>query len=512
MAIGLIWLLNKDLKQSWIVFLLFFLTGLAIIIYLNQTPQQPRERDYSYAGSFYAFAIWIGFGVIAIIDWIGRLTKKSSMVTTIAVGLACFLAVPCVLAANGWEEHNRSGKTSARDWAKNYLAQLPPNAVIFTRGDNDTFPLWYVQEVEGFRTDVRVCNYMLSSGYWYVHQMGRKVYESERLPLTLTPQEYNNGVNEQIPVEEEDYFKGKQVELKQVIDFLHNPKAVKRYMGTTYNYIPCRSVKLTVDKEACIRNGIVPESMKDQIVDEITWEIKDNWMYKNSIMLLDFMATNNWERPVYFTSFSDMAKVLGIDKYLHMEGLSYRFIPVVAEDYYKGVGGVYRDGSFDLLVTKANEGITNWGSMNQEGVVPDRESVRNAAYAQQAYSRLSQALVNHEQFDSAVIVMDKFQEFFPNDKFPADIRTYQFPEMYYICGATDKGDDYLTKEVNNYCDKVRYYGSMGPRFRNYYEEEIDEGLSLLKHFSDVAKRYERTELAQQITDQMTQFLSLYYTE
>jgi hypothetical protein len=184
----------------------------------------------------------------------------------------------------------------------------------------------------------------------------------------------------------------------------------------------------------------------------------------------------------------------------------------VAEDYYKGVGGVYRDSSFDLLVTKANEGITNWGSMNQEGVVPDRESVRNAAYAQQAYSRLSQALVNHEQFDSAVIVMDKFQEFFPNDKFPADIRTYQFPEMYYICGATDKGDDYLTKEVNNYCDKVRYYGSMGPRFRNYYEDEIDEGLSLLKHFSDVAKRYERTELAQQITDQMTQFLSLYYVE
>ena len=510
--IGLIWLLKKDMKQSWIVFLLFFLTGLAIIIYLNQTPQQPRERDYSYAGSFYAFAIWIGFGVIAIIDWIGRLTKKNSMVTTVAVGLACFLAVPCVLAANGWEEHNRSGKTSARDWARNYLAQLPPNAVIFTRGDNDTFPLWYVQEVEGFRTDVRVCNYMLSSGYWYVHQMGRKVYESEKLPLTLSQKEYDNGINEQIPVEEEEFFKGKQVELKQVIDFLHNPKAVKRYMGATYNYIPCRSVKLTVDKEACIRNGIVPESMKDQIVDEITWEIKDNWMYKNSIMLLDFMATNNWERPVYFTSFSDMAKVLGIDKYLHMEGLSYRFIPVLAEDYYKGVGGVYRDGSFDLLVNKANEGIVNWGSMNQEGVVPDRESVRNSAYAQQAYSRLAQALVNHNEFDSAIIVMDKYQEFFPNDKFPADIRTYQFPEMYYICGDTVKGDDYLSKEVNNYCDKVRYYGSMKPVFRKYYEDEIDEGMSLLKHFSDVAKKYERVELAQELADQMTQFLSMYYVE
>ena len=511
--IGLFWLLKRDLKQSWIIFLLFFLTGLAIVIYLNQTPQQPRERDYSYAGSFYAFAIWIGFGVIALIDLLGKLTKKNSMVTTVAVGLACFLAVPCVLASNGWEEHNRSGKTSARDWARNYLAQLPPNAVIFTRGDNDTFPLWYVQEVEGFRTDVRVCNYMLSGGYWYVHQMGRKVYESEKLPLTLSPKEYDNGVNESVPIEEEEYFKDKRVELKQIIDFIHNPKAVKRYPGGSYNYIPCRSVKLTVDKEACIRNGIVPESMKDRIVDVIEWDIKDSRaIYKSGLMLLDFMATNNWERPVYFTSFSDMSKTLGIDKYLHMEGLAYRFIPVEAEDYLKRYGGVYRDGSYDLLVTKANEGITNWGSMNQDGVVPDRESMRNLQYAQLAYSRLAQALVNHAQFDSAVIVMDKFQEFFPNEKFPVEIRTYQFPEMYYICGDTVKGDDYMMKLVNNYCDKIKYYGSMKPKFRQYYGEDIDEGMSLLKHFGDVAKRYQRGEISETISDRMVEYMTLYYGE
>ena len=511
--IGLIWLLKNDLKQSWIIFLLFFMTGLAIIIYLNQTPNQPRERDYSYAGSFYAFAIWIGFGVIALIDILNKLTKKNSIITAVVIGLVCFLAVPCVLAANGWEEHNRSGKTSARDWARNYLAQLPPNSVIFTRGDNDTFPLWYVQEVEGFRTDVRVCNYMLSGGYWYVHQMGRKVYESEKLPLTLTQKEYDNGVNESMPIEEEEYFKGKQVELKQLIDFIHNPKAVKNYMGVSYNYVPCRNVKLTVDKEACIRNGIVPESMQDKIVDEITWEIKDNYLYKNSLMLLDFMATNNWERPVYFTSFSDMSKVLGIEKYLHMEGLAYRFIPVEAEDYVKAYhGGVYRDGCYDLLVTKANEGIVNWGSMNQEGVVPDRESVRNMGYAQLAYSRLAQSLVNHDQFDSAVIVMDKYQEFFPNEKFPAEIHTYQFPEMYYICGATDKGDAYMMNLVNNYSDKIEYYGKMKPKFKKYFEEDIDEGMSLLKHFGDVAKKYERNELAQDISDRMMQYLSAYYQE
>ena len=322
----------------------------------------------------------------------------------------------------------------------------------------------------------------------------------------MSPKEYDNGVNEPVPVEEEEYFKGKRVELKQVIDFIHNPKAVRSYMGTTYNYVPARSVKLTVDKEACLRNNIVPESMADRIVDEITWEIKDANLYKNSLLLLDFMATNNWERPVYFTSFSDMSSVLGIDKYLHMEGLAYRFIPVEAEDYNKAYrGGVYRDGSYDLLVNKAN-----WGNLNQGGVVPDRESVRETQYAQLSYSRLAQALVNHGQYDSAVIVMDKFQEFFPNDKFPFEIRLYQYPEMYYICGATEKGDQFLQTIMQNYCDKIEYYGKMKPKFRAYYQEDIEEAMSLLQHWGDVAKRHERTELSQTIADRMTEYLTLYY--
>ena len=504
--IGLFWLLKRDKQQSWIIFLLFFLTGLAIVVYLNQVPYQPRERDYSYAGSFYAFAIWIGMGVLAIIDLIERATKSQNLVTTVLVGVACFIAVPCLMGAQGWEEHNRSGKTSALDWARNYLAQLPPNAVIFTRGDNDTFPLWYIQEVEGYRTDVRVCNYMLSSGYWYVHQMGRKVYESERMPMTLSPKEYDNGINDMIPIFEESYFSGKTTELQQVIDFIHNPKAVKQYQGGgSTHYLPCRKVKLTVDKEACLRNGIVPPEMADSIVDEITWEIKGNNLYKNALMLLDFIATNNWERPIYFTSFSDMSKVLGIDKYLHMEGLSYRFIPVVAEDYYRGVGGVYRKGSYDLLVNKAK-----WGNMNQPDVVPDRESVRNTTFARQSYVRLAQSLANHHQYDSAVIVMDKYQEFFPNEKFPFETALYQFPEIYYKSGAFEKGDAFMNTLVKNWTDKIVYYGNMKPKFREHYAEDIDEGMQIINEMMRIAERYDRKEIADEIGPTFDALYNQYY--
>ena len=505
---GLFWLLRKDLKSSWIVFLLFFMTGLAIVIYLNQTPYQPRERDYSYAGSFYAFAIWIGFGVLAITDWIERLTKRKSLVTTALVGLVCLLAVPCLMASEGWEEHNRSGKSSAHDWAKNYLAQLPPNAVIFTRGDNDTFPLWYIQEVEGFRTDVRVVNYMLSSGYWYAHQMGRKVYDSDRLALTLSAKEYDNGINESIRVIEEDNLKGKYMELKDVINFIHNPKAVKYYTnGSSTHYMPVRTLKLTVDKEACLRNNIVPESMKDNIVDEIRWEIKDNYLYKNSLLLLDFMASNNWERPVYFTSFSDMASVLGIQEYLHMEGLSYRFIPVKAEDYYQNVGGVYREGSYDLLVNKAK-----WGGMNEEGVVPDRESIRNSEFARQSYVRLAQSLVNHHEYDSAIVVMDKFQEFFPDEKFHYEIRLYQFPEMYYVCNDSVKGDDFMRKLIKNASEKIEYYGNMQPKFSQYFEETVSEQMTLLRQLQLTARKYERAELRSELDATLNNYLKRYYME
>ena len=498
--IGLFYHIKKDMNNSWVVFLLFFMTGLAIVIYLNQTPFQPRERDYAYAGSFYAFCIWIGIGVLAIVELLQKFIKNK--MTTAVVAFVLCLSVPTVMAASGWEGHNRSEKTSALDWGKNYLKNLPENAVIFTRGDNDTFPLWYVQEVEGYRTDVRVCNYMLSSGYWYVHQMGRKQYESERLPLSLTPEQYDNGVNE--PVFIQEVFEG-PVELKDAIEFVKsdNPRTkVPLMSGMKVNYLPARNLKLTVDKEAVVRNGIVPESMKDMIVDEIVWRIPDNisYLYKNDLMLLDFMATNDWTRAVYFTSLSDIKNVLGIDKYLHQEGLAHRFMPVLASDYHKDAGGVYVEGSYELLMADD----IRWGNLNLPEVSVDPESRRNLLFVKQAYMRLADALVNRNQNDSAIAVLDRCQEFFPDEKIPYDLYMMAYPEIYYRAGAPEKADELINKIVDNSMDNLRYFSELDDQFIPYYTESIRENLAIINEMSNVAAEYNRMELSKSLENTLEQ--------
>ena len=507
--IGLFYHIKRDIKNSWVVFLLFFMTGLAIVIYLNQTPYQPRERDYAYAGSFYAFCIWIGFGLLGVVEMLQKVMKNKMAVAVVAFVLC--LSVPTVMAASGWEGHNRAEKTSALDWGKNYLKNLPENAVIFTRGDNDTFPLWYVQEVEGYRTDVRVCNYMLSSGYWYVHQMGRKQYESERLPLSLTPEQYDNGVNE--PVFIQEVFEG-PVELKDAIEFIKSDNVktkVSLMSGDKANYLPARNLKITVDKEAVVRNGIVPESMKDQIVDEIVWRIPEsvNYLYKNDLMLLDFMATNDWTRAVYFTSLSDIKNVLGIDKYLHQEGLSHRFMPVLASDYHKDAGGVYVEGSYELLMADD----IRWGNLNKEGVAVDPESRRNLLFVKQAYMRLAQSLLNRGQNDSAVAVLDRCLEFFPDEKIPYDFYMLAYPEIYYKAGAVEKGDELVDVIANNCLDNLRYYSELNDRFIPYYAETIRENLAMINEMSNIASRNSRYELKMELEkmleEQFSKFMYLF---
>lgn len=491
--IGLFFHFKKSSQDTWVVFLLFFMTGLAIIMYLNQTPYQPRERDYAYAGSFYAFAIWIGLGVMQLIEWLSKVFKNK---TALAIGVGCVcLVVPGVMGAQGWEEHDRSGKYAARDYGKNYLTTIPKNGVIVTRGDNDTFPLWYVQEVEEYRTDVRVMNYMLSSGYWYVQQLGRKVYDSEKVPFTLSMAQYNNGINEYTYVLERF---NDTVDLIEAIKFIKsdNPqtKLPKDYGGG--NYMPAKKVRLKVNKENAVKYGCVPESMKDNIVDEIVFTIKTNGLYKNDLMFLDFLATNDWTRPIYFSNIGDVARVIsGIDKYTYQEGMVYRFIPVeISNDtYVKGVGGVYTDGSYDFLMNQAQ-----WGNTQYDDVTVDRESARNAMFTRQCYFRVAQALAIEYQDKKACDILDKAFEFFPNNKFPLDMYSMQAQSLYYSINEFDKGDEIARTIATNYYENLEYFGRLPQKFQAYYDEDINEAMGVIQRLGDTAERSGRTALAKEL--------------
>jgi hypothetical protein len=486
---GFFFQLNRDYRNTIVVALLFLMTGLAIVVYLNQYPYQPRERDYAYAGSTYAFAIWIGFGVLAIYNLL-RKAIKPQLSAIIATVLSLAL-VPGIMASEGWDDHDRSGKYAARDFAINYLESCEPNAILFTNGDNDTFPLWYVQEVEGIRTDVRVVNFMLASGEWYIHQMMRKIYDSEKLPFTLKADDYEKGTNNFVPVFEK--IQG-PLELKQVINFIANPSAetqIPYTEGTSLNYTPTRNFKLTIDSAYLVKNKLIPEDMYNRIEPEITWKVKgQNYLYKNDLMLLDLIASNNWERPIYFTSPAAIENVLDVDEYCHLDGIVYRFLPVKADHLNKGLGGLDTDQTYDLLVNKAK-----WGNLNDPKVYLDPESRRNSIMPMQNYLRLAQALITEEKADSAVVALDTMQKFFPDSKFHYDIYNLSLVQNYYDAGAMEKGNAAADIFINNYAGDLEYYASLAPPFKQYYRQETEQAFMILQRLSMLAKEYRQTEQA-----------------
>jgi tetratricopeptide (TPR) repeat protein len=489
--LGFFFQYQKSKKDTWIVFLLFFMTGFAIVIYLNQPPLQPRERDYAYAGSFYAFAIWIGFGALSLWETAKKYLKNEK-IAAVVVTLVSLILVPGIMAKEGWKSHDRSGKYAARDFAVMYLESCEPDAILFTNGDNDTFPLWYAQEVEGVRTDVRVVNYMLASGDWYTSQMARKVYNSDPLPLTISAAKYKRGEQNYIPVLD----RYKRAELKDAIGFVNSDDKrtkVQLQNGEWINFFPTKNLVLTIDKKAAIKSGTVAEKDSSKIVDQISWKIKQSGLFRNDLLLLDLVATDNWQRPIYFANVNSVSKVLNVDKYCHMEGVVYRFKPAKASDYIPRVGGVDPERSWKVLM---NDKV-RWGRLNEPDVTVDRESYRNASMGKQSYLRLAQALANEQKYDSAVQALDKGLYFFPYDKFIFDYYTLPWAEIYYQCKATDKANDVMKKIVQRYKDDLDYYLSLDDKFMSYYSSDIQEAMAVLQRAAQIAKRNGQTELAKE---------------
>ncbi|MBR5469194.1 MAG: DUF2723 domain-containing protein [Paludibacteraceae bacterium] len=482
---------EKCNKSFWLTFFLFFMTGIAIVIYLNQTPYQPRERDYAYAGSFYAFCIWIGLGVLAIIELLEKLIKNKAISSSIATVVCLF--VPALMAAENWDDHDRSNRTACRDFGSNYLMSCPKNAIIFTNGDNDTFPLWYNQEVEGNRTDIRVCNLSYLQGSWYIDQMKRQAYESEPLPISWDHSQYRTGMLDMARTY--DHPQVKKLELKQALDFVRNEK----YIGEDgIGNIPVRQLYLPIDSVKVVRTGTVAEEFADDIVSEMTIPLKGG-LSKADLMVLEMLQTNEWKRPIYFAVTVGEQFYPDVNKYFQLEGLAYRLVPIEAENQPR----VNTEVMFDNMMNKFR-----WGGVSNPKVYIDETLLRLCRTHRLMFAYLSDALIKEGKNEKALQALDRCMEVFPIEKILIDYSCILLAKNYYQINEIAKGDALMRKIANNSIEKIEWILSLSDNMKKAVSREngIQQNLAILQNVYSECDSYNK-DLAKEIYDK---FETLYY--
>ncbi len=498
---GFFFHLNRNPKDFTAVLLLFVFTGLAIVVYLNQTPIQPRERDYSYVGSFFAFSIWIGLGTLSLIEWMRK--KVPLKIAAISTTLITLFAVPLLMASQNWNDHDRSGRFTARDFAFNYLSTCEPDAIIFTHGDNDTFPLWYAQEVEGHRTDVRVANLMLLNTHWYIDQMKLKMNESPPLPLTLPRKKYVEGTNNLLFILDrfDDY-----VDLRQVVNFIADESSrskVRLRDGREVDYVPTNKFRIPVDRDKVIENGTVSPELADEVVPAIEWSVDKNFLQKNHMILLDLLAHNNWERPIYFVT-GGTEDALGLEEYFQLEGFAYRLVPVRTEGNDFEYGRVNSEVMYDNFINKFD-----WGRMNEPDVHLCHYNIRTIRVLRlrQKFSRLANTLLEENRRDSALVVLDRAMELMPSSRVPNDFMMLGLAESYYMAEEPARANEIITDYYKELKDELNYYFRFGGRHRNLVDQEKTTALQLMNELARMAGNFDQEELSEEIKETFEMFLT-----
>lgn len=493
--IGLIYQLNRDQRNFSIVMLLFVMTGIALVVYFNSSPGEPRERDYVYAGSFYAFSIWIGLGVLAIRDLIAWLARRNNVATAAVATVIC-MGVPTILAAQNWDDHDRSGRYMARDIGWNYLQSTLPNSIILNYGDNDTFPLWNNQELYGVRPDVRIMNTSYLGGEWYIDEMKTKANDAAGVPFSLPKSKYTF-VNDWVPI---DNRVDRAVNIKEVIDFVRSDDPRTKLQlsdGSLADYIPTKRIALPVNKENAIASGIVAEKDRDQMVDTVYINLKRNSLDKNQLMILDMLANFDWKRPIYMTQVY-ILQDLGLMDYLQFDGYAYRFVPILTPgtNPYE-IGRIDADYAAPLL-----RDTFRYGNLSDPKVYADYFIQYNlsASHARDAFARVAKELLRQDRAQEAVELLDLGLERMPTSQIRfTDTNTFPFLEAYYaasamgVSEAAEKGDALLLDYARNLIEYIEYYlrfdGVNGDLVSPVMDEKLEE-LGDVYYLANYAKRKE----------------------
>ncbi len=500
--IGLVFQFYKDQEGGWLVMLMFLMTGLAVVVYLNQYPIQPRERDYAYVGSFYAFAMWIGLGVAGLYYLLSQKTPR-----TVAASVATVLslvAVPYIMAKEGWDDHDRSDRLAARDIAVNYLETCAPNAILFTNGDNDTFPLWYAQEVEGVRTDVRVVNLSLFNTNWYIDQLRRAAYDAAPLPFTFSEDDLLGEKRLQIPIYDRKIVG--DVELKEALEFVGQDSdqfLLKTRVGD-YNYLPTANLKITVDSAKVMSTGTVRPDQANRIVKEMTWKLKGSSITRNHLMVLDLLANTNWERPIYFAVTVGSDNYLGLEEYFQIEGLAYRLVPISKKSKDGQTGEVNTVAMYENMVNKFS-----WGNMHMPEVYHGTETERMSLNYRSMYARLANALIAEGKKEEAKNALDKCMAAIPHESILLNFSAAGIAEAYYKLGEFEKANDISLKLMDVYSQEIEYYTTLSRKQVAKLGNEPEIAMSVLQKLLILARVHDQKEVLETIEERFDEIETKY---
>lgn len=504
--LGAMWQFKKQQRDASVVTLLFFFTGLAIVLYLNQTPLQPRERDYAYAGSFYAFCIWVGMGVIWIADLLSKkVNAKNAAIGATAVSLLCG---PVLLASQNWDDHDRSEKFLARDMAKNYLESCAPNAILFSYGDNDTYPLWYVQEVEGFRTDVRVVNLSLLSADWYMKQMMHKVNDADALPLNIDPEKIKDGVRDVI------YFSDMNIpgyvdveDLLQIMLSDEQQYKVQLQSGDWANILPTKNMQLKIDKQAVIANKVVPKEWEDAIVDTMQWNYSGGIVSRADLSIMALLANNGWKRPIYFTSTTPEENMIGLEKFLVSEGFAMRLMPVALAAEGEVSGPITDvEGTYNNIINKFT-----WGNIAHSKYL-DPDSYRYISmYAGNIFGETAQNLLSMGKNTEAKKLVNNAYENLPKRPYlMSEVFSYtSLIDAMYKSGEAEKANEIVKRNLKFLRENMAYYMNIAETKPNLEFRNMRFGLAAIQNYQRVLTDAKQQDLLKEVNQIFETYRPLY---